>query len=63
MGETVAASFNHAVARGPDGMVEDTLQIVRPWGFDLGAIAVPVSVWQGAHDRMVPFAHGAGWRT
>ena len=26
----------------------------RPWGFDLGAIAVPVAVWQGAHDLMVP---------
>ena len=58
MGETVAASFNHAVAQGPGGMVEDTLQIVRPWGFDLRDITVPVSVWQGAHDRMVPFAHG-----
>lgn len=58
MGQTVAASFNHAVAQGPGGMVEDTLQIVRPWGFDLSAITVPVSVWQGAHDKMVPFAHG-----
>ena len=54
----VAASFNHAVAQGPGGMVEDTLQIVQPWGFDLAAITVPVSVWQGARDRMVPFAHG-----
>jgi pimeloyl-ACP methyl ester carboxylesterase len=58
IGETVAASFNHAVAQGPGGMVEDTLQVVRPWGFDLTAITVPVSVWQGAHDRMVPYAHG-----
>ena len=58
IGEAVAASFNHAVAQGPGGMVEDTLQIVQPWGFDLAAITVPVSVWQGARDRMVPFAHG-----
>jgi pimeloyl-ACP methyl ester carboxylesterase len=58
IGEAVAASFNHAVAQGPGGMVEDTLQIVQPWGFDLSAITVPVSVWQGARDRMVPFAHG-----
>ena len=58
IGGAVAASFNHAVAQGPGGMVEDTLQIVQPWGFDLAAITVPVSVWQGARDRMVPFAHG-----
>ena len=58
IGGAVAASFNHAVAQGPGGMVEDTLQIVQPWGFDLATITVPVSVWQGARDRMVPFAHG-----
>lgn len=58
MGASVAASFNHAVAQGPGGMVEDTLQIVRPWGFELAHITVPVAVWQGAHDKMVPFAHG-----
>ena len=58
MGAAVAASFNHAVAQGPGGMIEDTLQIVRPWGFDLAAIAVPVAVWQGGRDKMVPFEHG-----
>lgn len=56
--ETVAAEFRWAVAQGPIGMIEDNLQIVRPWGFDVADLTVPVSVWQGAHDRMVPFSHG-----
>jgi pimeloyl-ACP methyl ester carboxylesterase len=56
--EVAAEMFRHAVAQGPDGMVEDTLQIVRPWGFDVGGLTVPVSVWQGAHDKMVPYDHG-----
>lgn len=56
--ETVAASFRHAVEQGAVGMVEDTLQIVAPWGFDVRSLAVPVAVWQGEHDRMVPYAHG-----
>jgi pimeloyl-ACP methyl ester carboxylesterase len=58
VGAVVAASFNHAMAQGAVGMVEDTLQVVRPWGFDLADITVPVAVWQGAHDKMVPFSHG-----
>jgi pimeloyl-ACP methyl ester carboxylesterase len=53
-----AATFRHSVAQGSVGMVEDTLQIVRPWGFDLADLTVPVAVWQGAHDKMVPFTHG-----
>ncbi len=56
--ETVAAEFRRAVAQGPGGMIEDTLQIVRPWGFEVADLTVPVSVWQGGHDKMVPFSHG-----
>ena len=33
---------------------------LRDWGFDLSGITVPISVWQGQQDLMVPFAHG-GW--
>jgi pimeloyl-ACP methyl ester carboxylesterase len=58
LADVVAASFRHAVAQGPVGMVEDALQVVRPWGFDVATIDVPVAVWQGVHDKMVPFDHG-----
>jgi pimeloyl-ACP methyl ester carboxylesterase len=52
------ASFGNGLRAGVEGWAEDDLAFTRPWGFDLGAITVPVSVWQGAQDLMVPFAHG-----
>ncbi|HTJ35076.1 MAG TPA: alpha/beta hydrolase [Dactylosporangium sp.] len=57
--ESVAAGFRSAVSSGTAGWRDDDLAFVRPWGFDLSAITVPVSVWQGGEDRMVPPAHGA----
>ena len=56
--EAVAESFRRAVRPGIAGWRDDDLAFAKDWGFDLGAIEVPVSIWQGAHDRMVPFAHG-----
>jgi pimeloyl-ACP methyl ester carboxylesterase len=29
----------------------------RPWGFELGEIRVPVLIWQGTADPMVPERH------
>ncbi|CAN5688900.1 alpha/beta hydrolase [soil metagenome] len=56
--EFLATSYVRAAAQGSVGLRDDSLAIARPWGFDLADIDVPVSVWQGRHDRMVPFGHG-----
>jgi pimeloyl-ACP methyl ester carboxylesterase len=52
-------SFREALAQGIGGWVDDDLAIVRPWGFDLAEIRVPVQVRYGATDVLVPAAHGA----
>jgi pimeloyl-ACP methyl ester carboxylesterase len=57
-GEDLVAGFHEALRTGIDGWVDDDLAFVKPWGFAVDSIAVPVSVWQGGEDLMVPYAHG-----
>jgi pimeloyl-ACP methyl ester carboxylesterase len=59
LADYVAESCRRAVLQGVAGWRDDDLAFVRPWGFSLDAITVPVSVWQGRLDKMVPFAHGS----
>ncbi|WP_170185697.1 alpha/beta fold hydrolase [Lapillicoccus jejuensis] len=58
LGEEFAAGTRWCLAGGIDGWLDDDLAFARPWGVDLGAMTVPVSVWQGSEDLMVPAAHG-----
>ena len=53
-----ARSFRLAAQEGVEGWIDDDLAFVKPWGFDLAMIEVPVAVWHGRHDLAVPFAHG-----
>jgi hypothetical protein len=57
-GENTAEIFRWAVSTGVDGWLDDDVAFTKPWGFELGQIANPVTIWQGATDLMVPFAHG-----
>ena len=56
----LAASFRGALRQGIAGWREDDLAFVRDWGFAVGSgvLRVPVAIWQGDQDRMVPYAHG-----
>ena len=57
--EFLAESFHVGLAVGVDGWFDDDLAFRASWGFSLGAIRVPVTIWQGDDDRMVPATHGA----
>ncbi len=46
------------LAPGIEGWWDDSVALLRPWGFSLDAIQVPVMVWHGRQDWMVPFRHG-----
>ncbi len=58
--DCLAASFRDALRQGIAGWRDDDLAFVRDWGFAIGSgdPRVPVAIWQGDQDRMVPYAHG-----
>ena len=51
------AFVTEAFRQGVDGVFDDYLRLDRPWGFDPSATMVPVHVWQGDDDSLVPMAH------
>jgi pimeloyl-ACP methyl ester carboxylesterase len=57
-GEWLAEVFRESVRNGIWGWHDDELVFVRPWGFEVDAINVPVAIWQGAQDGNTPFGHG-----
>lgn len=48
------------ISGGLQGMVDDNLAYVAPWGFDPRSVQVPVLFLHGAKDRVAPSSH-ARW--
>lgn len=55
MGEMMREAYR----AGAWGWVDDDLAFVRPWGFDVEEVRVPVEVRYGLKDVLVPAGHGA----
>jgi pimeloyl-ACP methyl ester carboxylesterase len=58
--EHMARTSRAAVRNGVWGWYDDDIACLTDWGFDLGTIRRPVTVWQGVEDRFVPPSH-AEW--
>lgn len=60
LAEHLLASTRRALEPGVAGWRDDDLAFMRPWGFEPAEVAVPVLLWQGEQDLMVPPDH-ARW--
>jgi pimeloyl-ACP methyl ester carboxylesterase len=53
------ANSRELYRQGGRGMYDEALILARPWGFDPTEIRVPVEIWHGARDEVVPFGMSA----
>ncbi len=56
--ETLARGCRDAFVSSAAGFIDDDRAFFSPWGFDPASIEVPVEVWFGDQDLMVPPTHG-----
>jgi pimeloyl-ACP methyl ester carboxylesterase len=57
---SLGADVGLANDAGPDGLIDDDVAAVSPWGFNVTEISTPVLLVQGGQDRVIPPAH-AEW--
>ena len=55
--ERIVRGAQEWLRTGVDGWVDDDLVAVQPWGFDVADLRVPVLLWYGLEDTLVPRAH------
>ena len=55
-GEHTTLHLKEAFQQGVEGAYRDMLLVSRPWHLDLDKIAVPVFIWHGTADTMVPIS-------
>lgn len=57
----LVSAYIEATRSGGAGLTEDMRVLLNPWGFDPSAITLPVLVFQGDADEIVPPAHAEYW--
>lgn len=57
--EGAIEDVREALRHGASGYTHDLEMLARPWGFDLSRIRVPVGLWHGDADVVIPPQHGA----
>ena len=59
---SIAAMFKEdireAIRQGGDGIVAELRALMNPWEFPIEKLAVPVRIWHGTEDTVVPVAAG-----
>lgn len=58
LAEFIVRTNHEALAPGSQGWWDDSYGLIRPWGFELADISLPVLLLHGRQDKFVPFAHG-----
>ncbi|HET7523582.1 MAG TPA: alpha/beta hydrolase [Acidimicrobiales bacterium] len=53
------ADVREGLRHGASGYTRDLELLARPWDFDVSSIRVPVDIWHGAADVVIPPQHGA----
>jgi pimeloyl-ACP methyl ester carboxylesterase len=57
----VLASFREGIRPGIEGVWSDAGIYARPWGFSLADVRVPLQVWHGTADTVVPAFSSAAY--
>lgn len=56
--DALADNFRHSLDESFSGWIDDDIAFTKDWGFNLDQVKIPVSIFQGDEDLMVPGAHG-----
>ena len=51
------ALMQYSFSQGSSGLRDDSLAFLKPWGFSMDEISMPVQLWVGSQDVNVPPSH------
>ena len=54
---SLGADAGRAGRAGPDGLIDDDVALMSPWGFDPTKINAPILLVHGGEDRVIPVSH------